>query len=210
MTSVSPQDEAGEARRRSAAPAAALGPVSAKTPRYKLTRPVFFVGFMGAGKTSVFRKLARSLGLVSIDMDTYIERREDCKVSQIFAEQGEAGFRRIETQVLQELAQRDPALISCGGGVVTTEENRRILKEAGSVVFLRVTADEARGRISDLSTRPLFNEIEEARARNAARLPLYQEVATIIVDTSGKSVGAIAREVRQALIKEGTLCALPR
>lgn len=213
MTSKKPREQADQdvqAQSRNVAPAMTLGPVAAKKPRFKLCRPVFFVGFMGAGKTSVSRKLARSLGLVSIDMDTYIERREDREVSQIFAEQGEAGFRRIETQVLQELAQRDPALIGCGGGVVTTEENRRILKEAGSVVFLRVTADEARGRISDLSTRPLFNEIEEARARNAARLPLYQEVATIIVDTSGKSVGAIAREVRQALIKEGTLCALPR
>ncbi|MDO4502423.1 MAG: shikimate kinase [Coriobacteriia bacterium] len=205
----------GESRGASAQGAAPeaiqLGPLrAARKPRYQLTRPVFFVGFMGAGKTSVSRKLARMLGLVSIDVDTYIERREERKVSQIFADEGEAGFRRIEAQVLRELAGREPALIGCGGGVVTTPENRQVLKECGTVVFLYVTADEARGRISDLSTRPLFNEIEEARARNAARLPLYQEVATITVDTAGKSVSTIAREVRQALIKEGTLCALPR
>lgn len=192
-----------------AAPSAAKNAASGQ-PAYQLTRPVFFVGFMGAGKTSVSRKMARTLGLVSIDMDTFIERREGRKVSVIFAEQGEEGFRAIETDVLKELAEREPALIGCGGGVVTVEENRRILKEAGTVVFLYVSADEARSRITDLSTRPLFNEIEEARARNAARLPFYQEVATITVNTAGKGVAAIAREVRQALIKEGTLCALPR
>lgn len=172
-----------------------------------LTRPVFFVGFMGAGKTSVSRKLARQLGLAAVDMDTFIERQEEKKVSEIFAEQGEAGFRAIETRVLKELSQREPALIGCGGGVVLSPENREILKRDGFVVFLKVTAVEARGRISDLSTRPLFNDVDEATKRNEARLPLYEEVADVVIDTADKGVGAIAYEVRTALEKEGVLCA---
>lgn len=179
-------------------------------PSYFLTRPVFFVGFMGAGKTSVSRKLARQCGLASIDMDTFIERQEGKKVSEIFAESGEAGFRAIEADVLRELSHRDPALVGCGGGVVTTPESREILKEAGFVVFLKVSAYEARDRISDLSTRPLFNDVDEAAARNAARLPLYEEVADATVDTAGKGVTAIAGEVREILKREGVLCAQQR
>ena len=109
-------------------------PQAADAPKqiaYELARPVFFVGFMGAGKTSVARKLARSAGVAAVDMDTYIERHCDMKVKQIFAESGEAGFRAIETDVLRELALGEPRLVSCGGGVVLAEENRIILKEHG-------------------------------------------------------------------------------
>ena len=74
--------------------------------RMELTRPVFFVGFMGAGKTSVARRLARTCGVASVDMDTYIERREGKKVKEIFAEGGEEGFRAIETDVLRELGAK--------------------------------------------------------------------------------------------------------
>lgn len=127
--------------------------------RMELTRPVFFVGFMGAGKTSVARRLARTCGVASVDMDTYIERREGKKVKEIFAEGGEEGFRAIETDVLRELgAKLDPLLISCGGGVVVTPANHDVFREAGFVVYLEVTADEAASRISDTSTRPLVPE----------------------------------------------------
>ncbi len=175
-----------------------------------LSRPVFFVGFMGAGKTSVSRRLARMCGVASVDADTYLERREGRKVAAIFEEDGEPGFRSIEADVLRELSEKEPLLISCGGGVVVSPENREVLKRAGFVVYLKVQADEARGRISDLSTRPLFDDIENARRRNAERGPLYEEVADAVVDTSGKNVFSIAREVRAILEKEGVLCRQPR
>lgn len=172
----------------------------------QLCRPVFFVGFMGAGKTSVARRLARTCGVASVDMDTYLERREGKRVKEIFAESGEDGFRDIETDVLRELAAKDPLLVSCGGGVVKRSENRAILHDAGFVVYLKVTADEAKSRISDTSTRPLFQNIESARQTAEERVPLYAEVADITIDTAGKSVAAIAREVQAALEKEGVLC----
>lgn len=172
---------------------------------YRLVQPVFFVGFMGAGKTSVARKLARSAGIASIDMDTYIERRCDKKVKQIFAESGEAGFRAIETDVLLELACGEPQLISCGGGVVLTPANRTILREHGFVVYLKVTAAEAASRISDLSTRPLFGDLEQAQRIIDDRLPLYEEVADLVIDTAGRGTGAVAREVFSLLKKERVL-----
>ena len=174
-------------------------------PAHTLAKPVFFVGFMGAGKTSVSRRLARMCNISSIDLDTYLERREDKKVKDIFAEVGEDGFREIETAVLREFMTAEPQLVSCGGGIVKRPENRELLKRSGYVVYLKVSADEAQSRISDLSTRPLFNDIEAARMINAERLPLYEEVADAVVDTSGKSVGRIAGEVKDLLKKEGIL-----
>lgn len=186
-------------------------PLAAKTePVLSLSRPVFFVGFMGAGKTSVARRLARSCSVASVDMDTYLERREGKRVKEIFAESGEEGFRAVETDVLAELAAKEPLLVSCGGGVILREENRAILAEGGFVVYLRVTADEAASRISDTSSRPLFQDLEAARARCEERLPLYEAVADVTVDTAGKGVAAIAREVQRLLEKEGILCRRPR
>ncbi len=171
----------------------------------ELARPVFFVGFMGAGKTSVSRRLARLCGIASIDMDSYIERREGRRIRDIFAEDGEGHFRDLETQVLREMTQGDPVLVSCGGGVVLLPENRAILREGGFVVFLKVQADEAKSRISDPSTRPLLGDAEAARKTNAERLPLYEEVADATVDTSGKGVTALAYKVKSILEKEGIL-----
>ena len=169
-----------------------------------MSRPVFFVGFMGAGKTSVARRLARTCKVASVDMDTYIERREGKKVKEIFAAVGEEGFRAVETEVLRELGvAADPMLVSCGG---VTPANHEVFRECGFVVYLEVTADEAADRISDTSTRPLFQNLEAARARCAERLPLYAAVADATVNTAGKSVPAIAREVQRILEKEGILC----
>ncbi len=135
---------------------------------------------------------------------TYAEGK---KVKEIFAAVGEEGFRAVETEVLRELgAAADPMLVSCGGGVVVTPANHEVFRECGFVVYLEVTADEAAGRISDTSTRPLFQNLEAARARCAERLPLYAAVADATVNTAGKSVPAIAREVQRILEKEGILC----
>lgn len=174
-----------------------------------LTCPVFLVGFMGAGKTTVSRKLARLTGAASIDMDRFIERRCDKAIKDIFAEIGESGFRAIETDVLRELAEGEPRFISCGGGVVLKEENREILKGAGCVVYLKVTAEEAASRISDLSTRPLFGDLEQAQRVIDGRLAYYEEVANLQIETAGRGSGSIAHEVAGTLKEMGILQQAP-
>lgn len=170
-------------------------------------RTVFFVGFMGAGKTTVARRLARQCGVGSLDMDVYLERLSGKSARQVFAEEGEEAFRAREAAVLEELAAGEPLLVSCGGGVVERAENRRILADRGFVVYLEVDVDEAARRIHDVSSRPLFQDINAARELAKRRLPLYREVADCSVRTAGKGVSAIAAEVRRLLEKEGVLCA---
>ena len=175
--------------------------------RYMLTTPVFFVGFMGAGKTTVARRLARMVRLSCVDLDAFLERREGKTCSQIFAEVGEDGFRDIETDVLRHFAYgTEPMIISCGGGIIKRPENRKMLKETGFVIYLQVSADEAAVRIGDASSRPMFKNIEVARRTNEERKPLYLEVADTWVKTSRKSVWQIANEVEDILIKAGVLC----
>lgn len=170
-----------------------------------LKESVYLIGFMGAGKTTVARRLARMCHAGSIDVDAYIERREGKRIKEIFAEEGEQGFRDIEHDALTEIGELGPLLISCGGGIVLRSENRELLKQAGLVVYLQVDAAEAAGRISDISSRPLFKDIEAAEEIRQTRLGLYQEVADVTIDTSGKSMMRITHEVKDILKRKGIL-----
>ena len=173
---------------------------------YELKCPVYFVGFMGAGKTTVSRRLARLVRLSCVDLDAFLERREGKTCAEIFAESGEDGFREIETDVLAHFAyETDPMIVSCGGGIIKRSVNRQILKETGFVIYLQVSADEAAVRIGDASSRPMFKNIEVARRTNEERKPLYLEVADAWVMTSKKSVWQIANEVEDILIKAKVL-----
>lgn len=171
-----------------------------------LTSHVFFIGFMGAGKSSVARRIARFSKIASLDMDKYIARSQGKSIPEIFEEGGEALFREVETDALEQIANMDdPMLVSCGGGIVTTPKNLDILKRSGIVIHLQVDADEAASRISNTDNRPLFNDIESARKLCDSRLPLYEQAADIIVSTKGKSVGRIASEVMDVLKEQGIL-----
>jgi shikimate kinase len=173
---------------------------------FELKCPVLFVGFMGAGKTTVARRVARLTRMSCVDLDVYLENREGKTCAQIFDEVGEDGFRTLETEVLRQFAYGEPMIISCGGGVVKRRENRDILKDAGFVIYLQVSADEAATRIGDASSRPMFKNIEVARHTNEERKPLYLEVADAWVTTSKKSVWQIANEVQDILLQAKVLC----
>jgi shikimate kinase len=172
---------------------------------YELEKPVYFIGFMGAGKTSVSQYLAKTLGLASIDADEYLELLEDRIIADIFAEDGEDYFRNMETIYLKELSKRSPRLIGCGGGVVKRPENIDIMKEHGYTVYLGVTAEEAAARIPNTDSRPLFKDLDNARRSVAEREPLYEAAADVYVNTTRREVPEIAAEVRDILLREGVL-----
>lgn len=172
-----------------------------------LKRHVFLIGFMGAGKSSVARRFARTCGVSALDVDTYIERSQGKSVSEIFAEGGERLFREIEAATMEDLSNKpDPFVYSCGGGVVTTPQNIDVMRERGVVIHLSVDADEAAARISDKSSRPLFNDIDAARGLCGQRKPIYEQAAHFTIDTKGKNVSEIVRELIAYLKREGILC----
>lgn len=160
---------------------------------------ILFVGFMGSGKTSVSRVVAKRAGLPLIDIDAYIEQTQGRSVRQIFADEGEEGFRRIETQTMAALAYEPKSIISCGGGACNSAINRGILKALGTVVYLKVPLEEAIARISDPSTRPLLSGKRPVSEIYEERMPLYRDAADITINTAGKGLGGNVAQVIGAL-----------
>ncbi|MDP2182446.1 MAG: shikimate kinase [Actinomycetota bacterium] len=164
---------------------------------------VFLVGFMGAGKSTVGHLLAKDLGHPFIDLDETIEQDEGRSVTQIFAEDGETGFRSLETRALRALGDAPPSVVACGGGVILVDENRALLACEGRVVYLVVTPGEALARIGGTESRPLLagaGGVVAATSLLTARESLYRASADIAVDTTGKEPSTVASEVL-ALLK---------
>lgn len=165
-------------------------------------RSVFLVGPMGAGKTTVGRRLAQSLGLDFVDSDEEIERRTGTTIPIIFEIEGEAGFRRREHKVLAELTARPGLVLATGGGAVLLPENRELLRSRGTVVYLRTSVSEQMRRTRSSTQRPLLatpNPEQRLRQLALEREPLYEAVADITVDSPGRKVMATVAEVLDRL-----------
>jgi shikimate kinase len=165
-------------------------------------RNIFLVGLMGAGKTSVGRLLARRLGKAFYDCDHEIERVTGVRIPVIFEIEGEAGFRARETRMLAELVQRAPVVMATGGGAVLAEQNRALLKQHGTVVYLCASAHELWQRTRHDRNRPLLqtpNPLGKLTELYNERDPLYREVADLVVDTGSQSVSALAHRLEQKL-----------
>ena len=144
---------------------------------------IYLTGFMGSGKSVVAKELRRALSFPMLDMDEEIERREKRSISEIFAAEGEGYFREVETAVLRDLSGRDILIIACGGGVILREENRRIMKESGTTVYLSAKPETIYSRVFQSTTRPLLRgkkSVEEIREMMEERRPYYEAVADLI------------------------------
>ncbi len=162
-----------------------------------LPKNIVLIGFMGSGKSTVGRELQLRLGYPLVDMDQVIEQRAGKPITAIFEDEGEAAFRAMETALLRELA--DPAaprrIISTGGGVVGSEENRTLLGSMGYVVWLDAPLKAIMERTSKSRQRPLLHTEDPAakiRELMAVREPLYQETAHLKLDTAGLDSGELA------------------
>lgn len=170
------------------------------------TPPVFLVGMMGAGKTTIGRQLAAALGCKFVDLDQAIEARCGVRVATIFDIEGEAGFRRRETAALDEYSHQTGLVLATGGGTVLAPENREMLKSRGCVVYLRAGVDELWRRVARDRNRPLLHT-PDPRQRLAdliaQRERLYAELADITLDTAGQSVPRVLQtllpQLRSAL-----------
>lgn len=140
-----------------------------------------FCGFMGCGKTTVGRKVARLTGLPFYDADSYLEEKEGCKISEIFEKHGEAHFRALETRYVRELCAMDGIVLSLGGGAVLRPENVEIIKQSGLLIYLDTPLFRILKNLSASTTRPLLEQggdrYAEIRRLYNSRKGTYRRVA---------------------------------
>ena len=160
---------------------------------------IILIGFMGVGKGSVAREIIRNSTLVGIDTDDIIESMENRTIKKIFLQDGEQYFRGLERKVAKWLKKKvKGTLISTGGGFFKVPK----LNKIGTVVFLDASFEEIYQRIIEhpnadkkLKKRPLFQDLEKAKALYDERLPQYLKIADIVVNVEGKSLEDIAKEI---------------
>ncbi len=161
-------------------------------------RHVVLVGMMGSGKTSVGRQVAERLGRPFLDSDDQVESRTGRSVREIFETDGEAAYRKLESEALAAaVASRQPQVIAAAGGTVTQPANRERLRQAGTVVWLRATPHVLAERVRSGHHRPLLADDPLGTLSRLAeeRHDLYREVADHVVDASGGDPAAVADRV---------------
>lgn len=166
------------------------------------SRPLILVGMMGAGKSTVGRRLAQRLGRRFVDADAALEERCGVSVSTIFELEGEPGFRRREAAILDELTRMPSIVLATGGGAVLAEENRRLLHERGHVVYLKATAADLWHRLRRDRSRPLLrtaNPRERIVELLAEREPLYESIAHSIVSTARQPIDQLVTDIIERL-----------
>ena len=162
---------------------------------------IFLVGMMGAGKTTIGKSLAGYLNKTFLDSDREIQKRTGVGIPVIFEIEGEAGFRKRETEMLRELVNSRNIVLATGGGAVLSAENRELLKHNGVVVYLRATVDDLWRRTRHDKSRPLLqtpNPHAKLVELYTQRDPLYCEIAHIIVESGTQSV----RQLTQSLARQ--------
>lgn len=166
----------------------------------------FFVGLMGSGKTTLGRVLARNRGMDCLDSDHEIVGRCGVSIPTIFEIEGEAGFRKREAAMLDELTQRHGIVLATGGGAVLDPVNRMHLKTRGTVIYLRASPNELYLRTRHDRNRPLLQTEDPLAKLNelyAQRHPLYMEVADVVIDTGRQSVHSLATKLERQLVELG-------
>ena len=172
-------------------------------------RSIYLVGMMGSGKTSTGRPLAERLGYGFVDADAVIEQAAGCSIPEIFERDGEAGFRKLESQVLSAISQRHSLVVATGGGVVTQPENWGLL-HSGIVIWLDVIPNQLLQRLkADSTVRPLLQTADPEAALNTLlneRRPLYAEadLTVVINDEAPEAVADGILQLLPSLLKDPT------
>jgi len=158
---------------------------------------IYLVGFMGTGKTSVGRLLAEKKKFHFIDLDELIELKEQRRIVDIFAKEGEPYFRKIEKKALKEVASQKKFVVACGGGVVLDKDNIKVMKKSGILICLTATPKEIFKRVSLNSGRPLLN-VENPAGRIELllkmRAPYYMQ-ADKTIDTTRFSIKEVVEKI---------------
>lgn len=160
---------------------------------------IILIGYMGSGKSTVAWELHRRNHMEIVDTDSGIVQEQGKTINEIFAEDGEAAFRDLETDFLKRLAEKKSScILSTGGGMPVRKENRALLKKLGTVFFLRAETDTILERVKHDTARPLLRDNDRRTKIETMlkdRTPLYEEAADHIIVTDNKTVEEIAGEI---------------
>ncbi|WP_373766204.1 shikimate kinase AroK [Glaesserella sp.] len=161
-------------------------------------RNIFLIGPMGAGKSTIGRQLAQMLNMDFLDSDAVIEERAGADIDWIFDIEGEAGFRKREERIINELTQAQGLVLSTGGGSILSKDNRNVLSARGIVVYLETTVDKQFERTQRDKKRPLLqteDPYQTLQALAKVRNPLYEEIADITIQTDEQSAKVVATQI---------------
>lgn len=166
-----------------------------------IMKNIVLTGFMGTGKTSVGKRLAKELNLKFVDTDDLIEKEAGASIKEIFAKFGEGYFRRLESKVINEISSHTDMVISTGGGAVVNLLNLEALKKSSIIISLTASIDTILLRIGNGDERPLISQGDAKEAVSnllKVREPFYKK-ADFIIDTTGKTISDVAEEVKEKL-----------
>lgn len=166
---------------------------------------IFFIGFLGAGKSTLARNLGKMFSRRFVDTDRLVVRRSGMTVSEVFETEGEGRFRELETSALESLRRERSLLVSCGGGIVETPVNIELMHEMGTCVYLEGDFSDSMRQIRRSDTRPDFRSPTHAARLLEHRRPLYREAADITVDIRGKSFEDVSYICAEMLLERGLL-----
>jgi shikimate kinase len=164
---------------------------------------IYIVGFMGTGKSSVGRELARLRNTQFVDLDKSIELKEKRRISEIFAKEGEPFFRKLEKEALMNVSLKNSVVVACGGGIVIDKDNIRVMKETGKIICLTATPEAILKRTSGCADRPLLN-VADPKQQIALLLEKrapYYALADETVDTSNSSVKEVVNTIVKLILK---------
>jgi len=176
-----------------------LGDIHSVASALVVERPIVLVGLMGAGKTTVGRRLAALLHLPFIDADEEIEKAAGLKVSEIFALHGEEEFRRGERRVIARLLQGPPHVLATGGGAFMNDETRALVRAHGTSVWLRADLDVLMRRVEKRDNRPLLKQGDPRATMErlmAERYPIYGEADLVVDSNNGPHASAVTSVIR--------------
>ncbi|MBT7950773.1 MAG: shikimate kinase AroK [Gammaproteobacteria bacterium] len=163
---------------------------------------IFLIGPMGSGKTTIGRQLASRLGMQFYDSDGEIEKKTGADIALIFEIEGEEGFRKREAKMIEELTAKKGILLATGGGAILSDSNRKFLKSRGRVVYLKSSPEKLMDRTAKDKKRPLLNT-DDRRATILemleTRVPLYEEVADLVIQTDNNIIKQIVNRICQQL-----------
>ena len=163
---------------------------------------IILIGFMGCGKTTVGIRLSYYMRMAFLDTDKLIERAQGREISEIFAKEGEAYFRELETGMIAGMIGKEKEkIISTGGGLPIKEENRPLLKKLGTVIYLKLKPETVYERVKDDTKRPLLqceNPLEKIRTLMAQREEAYIDAADVVIEVDGKDFDTIIKEIEEA------------